>query len=203
MIEAIFYVLRMAVAWRNLSACYTGRGTRPTLGGDAGARRVFGRKSCGCCRATPKAASATSTAPTSSSTSLAPIPPEVKAPRPSGARRPDSTRKSTLWSKAGACSWRRPSHRDKSTKSRPPAPCWKFCGAFCWWATRASTATLCADKCWSRAAWLRSHRDRIDVLRPGFIGAFIGSVIRSKDFSSASKSISASPPVMKSSLSLS
>jgi hypothetical protein len=90
----------------------------------------------------------------------------------------------------------------RPTRSRPPPHCWRRCGAFCWWATRASTATRCADRCWPRVAWLPSRRDRGGVLRPGFIGVFIGSVIRSKTSSSASKSISVSPLVMKNSPSL-
>jgi hypothetical protein len=69
--------------------------------------------------------------------------------------------------------------------------------------TRASTAMPCAARCWPRAAWPPSRRDRGGVLQPGFIEVSIGNVIRSKTSSSGSKSTNVSPPVMKNSLSLS
>jgi hypothetical protein len=47
------------------------------------------------------------------------------------------------------------------------------------------------------AAWLRFRRDRGGVLRLGIIGVFIVCGTKSKTSSSASKSISVSPPVMK------
>src|ERR1700683_1920400 len=70
---------------------------------------------------------------------------------------------------------------------------------FCWWATRALMSMPCANSCRLRVVWPAFPRDRVDALPRGITEAFIASGTKSKTFSSGSRFISASRLVMKNS----
>ncbi len=83
MVEAIFYVLRTAVAWRDLPPCYGPWNSVYTRWRRWCALGLC-RKSFASCPETLWVAFVSSIAPTSSSTSSVAILPEAKAPKPSG-----------------------------------------------------------------------------------------------------------------------
>jgi transposase len=64
---------------------------------------------------------------------------------------------------------------------------------------RVSTVMACADRCSPKAAWPAFRPDPTGSVQPGEVGNFIDIAIRLRTFSNASKFISASPPVMRNS----
>ncbi len=162
MVEAIFYVLRTAVAWRDLPACFGPWESVYTRWRRWCAPRVCGRRFCACSRAGPRVACALSTAPTSSCTSSRPIPAGGQAAQAIGST------KGGLNTKIAAL-------------------------------VEGRGRLMAGGDCSRTSRRSQNRRGPTARARPGGLGNFIASVIRSKTFSSASKSISAFPLAMKNS----
>ena len=184
MVEAIFYVLRTAVAWRDLPTCYGPWNSVYTrwrrwcaLGLWQEILSLLSRRATGCLRFIDGS--------------------HIKLHQfgcnPAGGQKAQAIGRTKGGLNTKLCAL--VEGQGRLLCLMPSRMSW-------WSATRALMPMPCAKSCWRKAAWRPFRRDRDVVLRLGITGVFIGNGTKLKTSSSGSKSTSVSPPAMKNSPSL-